>query len=631
MSAACVFARRSSSSRRQFPRFILGLLIFELALSVNGGLALAHGPSPSGPNPTADSLTNTLLALSAQHRQASPAHKAQIESQLLATATARYQFLASLIEDDPGEVLRVALPAALRAALPPAVRAYVEEEVEAEGTLEVLHAHQDGGSRYLYFLDTAAERLSLHFAADPPELQTGSRVRARGMHVRGALALGSGKGNVTTVSPAVSSTRGEQRTLVILVNFSDDPTEPYTLDEARSVVFATTSQFFLENSFEQTWLTGDVVGWYTIPLSVTVCDSSTLASQAKSAASTAGVDLTAYTRYVYAYSNACGGLGLGTVGGNPSQAWINGSLDLSVLAHELGHNLGLYHSHAMDCGNQVLGPSCTIYEYGDRFDAMGNIAAGHFNAFHKERLGWLNAEASPQITTVLAGGTYTLEAYERAGSGPNALKILRSTDPSTGKRTWYYVESRQAIGFDGFLAENANVVNGVLIHTGSESSADSSYLLDMTPASGSLVVYDWRDPALGVGQSFYDPESGVTLTTDWVTGTEAAVTVRFDTPVVTAESMTISTDQASYTVGQSVSITATVRSGDSPVPNANVTFTVTKSSGTVTTGNATTGSNGKAVYKMRLKRQDPVGIYQAGAAASKDGQSASAITSFAVQ
>ena len=71
------------------------------------------------------------------------------------------------------------------------------------------------------------------------------------------------------------------------------------------------------------------------------------------------LNLATYKHYVYAFpQNACGGLGAGTIGGNPSEAWINGSLDLKVLSHEMGHNFGLYHSHALDCGTAVLGTNC---------------------------------------------------------------------------------------------------------------------------------------------------------------------------------------------------------------------------------------------------------------------------------
>jgi hypothetical protein len=103
---------------------------------------------------------------------------------------------------------------------------------------------------------------------------------------------------------------------------------------------------------------------------------------------------------------------------------------------------------------------------------------------------------------------------------PKALKVLQSVDPATGKKTWYYIEYRQGLGFDGFVASNANVTDGIVIHRASEASADSSYLLDMTPATTS-----WSDPALTIGQSYYDPDAGVTIVPMWTETTGAGVSV----------------------------------------------------------------------------------------------------------
>jgi hypothetical protein len=80
-------------------------------------------------------------------------------------------------------------------------------------------------------------------------------------------------------SGPLPNTFGAQSTLVILVNFQDAPTnQPYTLAAAQSVVFGPVNNFILENSYQQTWLTGDVVGWYTIPLSSTTCNLSSIAA-----------------------------------------------------------------------------------------------------------------------------------------------------------------------------------------------------------------------------------------------------------------------------------------------------------------------------------------------------------------
>ena len=170
-----------------------------------------------------------------------------------------------------------------------------------------------------------------------------------------------------------------------------------------------------------------------------------LATQARQAAQTAGTNVSSYSRFVYAFPSvaACGWSGLGTVGGNPSGAWINGGFQGGVVAHEVGHNFGLYHSHAMDCGTQVIGGSCSSIEYGDTLDTMGSaVPPKHFNAAQKERLGWLNYGTSPPITTVQADGVYTIDPLEPMGTAPKALKVR------TPGGDWYYIEYRQPIGFD---------------------------------------------------------------------------------------------------------------------------------------------------------------------------------------
>jgi len=82
------------------------------------------------------------------------------------------------------------------------------------------------------------------------------------VRVGGALALESAGTSTLTVVAALSNKFGAQRTVVLLVNFRDKAQEPYTVDYARSVVFTTTSDFYWEGSSQQTWLTGDVYGWW---------------------------------------------------------------------------------------------------------------------------------------------------------------------------------------------------------------------------------------------------------------------------------------------------------------------------------------------------------------------------------
>jgi hypothetical protein len=454
------------------------------------------------------------------------------------------------------------------------------------------------------------------------------------MRLDSKLALAGG-GNVQTTSAAPAQrTVGEQRTLVMLVNFADNPARPWSRDQVANAIFGTMNAFILENSYGLSWVAGDVTDWLTIPLSSAVCDNRTLASQAQDAAKAVGWVPSNYSRWIFAFPhNVCDFGGASYIGGSPSQAWLNGYIDVGFSGHEFGHGLGLWHSRALNCGTAPVGTNCTYQEYGDRFDIMGTPYSGHFNAFQKERIGWLKPDSSVAITTVVTPGTYTVNPYEPSTPGSKALKILKSTDPTTGKRTWYYVESRQATGFDAFLTSYSNPTSGVIVHTGSESSGNSSYLLDMTPGTSS----DWYDAALVAGNTFSDPDAGVTITAEAVTSSGAAVTIAFTavptTPQTTTVSLTevVTTDQPSYNRNQTVVITSTVRSGGSPVAGASVTFTVTKASGGLIVANGITGADGTAAYKIRLKRQDPLGTYQVGAVAKKDAASTNATTQFTVR
>jgi hypothetical protein len=442
-------------------------------------------------------------------------------------------------------------------------------KITLEGTLEVLHEDRPEGGRYHYFLQSGGRRFQLRVKDDNDghghshdDHQTGDRVRVRGQQIGETLALdGAGSSSIETLSYVLPNTFGPQKTLVLLVNFQDNPSQPYTTAFAEDVVFNTTSNFHYENSYQQTWLTGDVRGWFTLPMSGATCDFNAIYFAARQAATDNGINLAAYNRFIYAFpqTNSCGWWGLGTVGGNPSHAWINGSLQLRVVGHETGHNLGLYHSHALECGSvTITSAGCSPIEYGDTVDIMGT-SAGHYNAYQKEWLGWLGYGASPPLTTASTEGIYTIDDYETVGSNPKAIKVLKAVNSSTGARDWYYIEHRQAVGFDSDLAGDTNVLSGVIIHSGSEASGDTSYLLDMTPATSS-----WFDPALGVGQTFQDPDSGVTITVLSADSAGATVSVSYTAPqcVPANPSVALSSGGAGVQAGTPVAYSLTITNND---------------------------------------------------------------------
>ncbi len=466
------------------------------------------------------SLNLRLRELHVRLQHADPGSRPRALAALVAAAQARARRLVALMEDAPGEVLHAALSARERARFPAEVRSHLEEEASEDGELEVLHEDRWGSDRYRYALRTDRGLLAVYFARLVPNLMTGDVVRVNGIRVGAALAADGASAGVTLVSAALPSTFGEQTTVVIVVNFSNS-SNPYTassVSNIQNVTFgsggSTAAAYYQETSYGAAWLTGTVVGPFTISMTSSGCDYYGLAAQARAAATAAGVNLGQYRRHVFAFpSNGCGWWGLGTIGGNPSQAWINGNYQAGVVVHELGHNFGLWHSHALECGSVVVGTNCSSIEYGDTLDAMGKVTPPHhFNAVQKELLGWLNYAGMPPVTTVQSSGVYTLDPFEPVGTNPKALKVR------AGNGDWYYVEYRQPIGFDAAIPPS--VRTGVVVHLWKGQSGDGIYLLDMTPNTSS-----WMDPALQVNTSFGDGAAGISITPLWTNGTDAGVSV----------------------------------------------------------------------------------------------------------
>ena len=715
------------TTRRRFHSWRVAATCIHVLIGV---LAL---PSATLAQETIQDLTTRLIAMAEQLPAA--ADRGSAGEALLAVARRRALLLEALIERDPGLALQVSLPQQTIDRLPATVRNTVEGRVDLEGTLEVLVEDlPEGRQRVLYTLSTGVEQVALHFADDPPYAQSGSRARVRGVRAGQALALESGSTSFQMVMPVLANSLGEQRTLVLLVNFQDNVIQPYTASHAWNVVFRQTHEFYNENSFGQTSLTGDVFGWFTLPLSSTVCDSARIATLSRQAAAAAGINLSAYNRFVYGFpKNACSWWGLGSLGGTPSNAWVNGPFELRVVGHEIGHNLGLGHAASLDCGPESLGASCTVSEYGDTSDIMG-ASAFHFQAFHKERLGWLNAGGFPPLETVQTSGTYYVAPFEQWTTTSKGLKVLRNIDSRSGKPVWYYVEFRRPLGYDSGMG--AGLTSGALIHLASEAGGNRSYLIDATSTDS------FADAALTVGQTFADPYVGLRITvttattggllvavaydaaacagtppsvslspggTTWVApgtpvtysatianndgqgcapstfnivpvvpsgwtatatlatvtlapGTTSATSVTISsnsaTPagtydvgvsavdiakstrqatalvkqsVVGALSVTVQTSSVTYQHGDTVTLTAKLTSGGAAVPNAAVTFFVTRPDGYTESLATVTDPYGTATYQWKVNRRDPAGSYAVRARGATLATSTEAATSFIVQ
>jgi serine protease len=100
-----------------------------------------------------------------------------------------------------------------------------------------------------------------------------------------------------------------------------------------------------------------------------------------------------------------------------------------------------------------------------------------------------------------------------------------------------------------------------------------------------------------------------------------------------ALSVTVTTDKAVYTNGNTAYITVYVSDGTDPVSGAAVSLEIITANNRKATGSSTTGSDGTVVFSYRVNRnQGGVGTYTVNATASKSGyESGSGSTTFQVQ
>jgi hypothetical protein len=412
--------------------------------------------------------------------------------------------------------LTIAAAAAALVALVPAGDATARSGIRVfTGRLDAHHvdrfAQQRSSTRYALVRRGHRIRLIL---ARPPRLPSGTAVVVRGRRIGTRL-----KGSLRPARPRLRAAAVEpraRRVAVILVRWSDDAHVPFTIATARQRVFTdpdSVNAFYKEDSYGDVSLTGklradgDVFGWYTVDPTlmdpVTYCQADPFSEAANQAAAADGFDASVYDHIVYVMQrqDGCNFMGVADIPGKRS--WINGNLELHLIAHELGHNMGLHHANALWCttdGQPVaIGPDCTNQESGDPFDVMGSQMRRN-NGWHLRQIGFM---PKANERTVSASGTYSLRATRTRG-GTQLLRIPRAAGATP---RYYDVELHTSGGpFDFDPATSA--APGVMIHTDPEpSEITQSLLLDATPGSPDGM----RDAALPPGQTFSDGSISISL------------------------------------------------------------------------------------------------------------------------
>lgn len=285
---------------------------------------------------------------------------------------------------------------------------------------------------------------------------------------------------------------------VIMVDFSDIPGAPTDPAAFSNSLNTTVAGQISEMSYEKTYIMATVnTNTYRMPQpsSVYTNNSTLLFNNATSLV--AGVDFSSYETVCVLFPDIPQIWWAGLASINGSRLWLNGNTSTRVVTHELGHNYGSSHASSWEVpGSNPADPAGSYTEYGDFSDIMGSasLPEGHFNCWHKKKIGWLDATNWQAVATSGAYRLYRSDNYQTTGA-------IRGLEIDKGAGDQYWVGLRQEFPEYETFSRGAYLL-------WKKSGDNRSYLLDTSPLSDD----GGYDGGLALGQTYSDASAGVHIT-----------------------------------------------------------------------------------------------------------------------
>lgn len=402
-------------------------------------------------------------------------------------------------------------------------------ELTGEYHLAIAESYDAEPPNYYHTLKLGEQYLELNLGNRTSNLQTGDTVKVTGTR-RGDEV------DVESLQKLQDGSAGDRASLVasrsvalFFLNFSDKELESNTMSDAIEAMYseqyspidldgnptpvsaAHVNESLQLSSFGRVSLNEDangdgeidVFGPYDLSLPSTSCGlHQAWANAADLYAELEGADLSIYQHRVYVVPHhLCGWNGLAIVGcGNNCRLWSRTPWT-QTLAHEFGHNFGLWHAAADVNGDGDIDDLESIADKGVMM-ASGNFQlSGHLvHAPQRHALGWFDSLPSA-VAEVDATGTFYLNDLQDT-AGVNAQTLRFTLDTPTGTRELFAAYRRSDLDqydlVNSYFAPVADIADTIRVHECSNAACtrtllkatlrDGEHYLDHTADSSSYPL-----------------------------------------------------------------------------------------------------------------------------------------------